>query len=77
MGHGVAVGRSRLLGLPAADAVQQTALLWPFGRLIANTAMHPGNLSLRPQSLPARMARSVRARCSSAGAVRRRYAHQR
>ena len=34
--------------LPAADA-QRVQQLWWFGRLIANTDMHTGNLSFRPQ----------------------------
>jgi hypothetical protein len=44
---------SRLLG--AAD-VQRIDHLWWFGRLIANTDMHTGNLSFRPQGPPAALA---------------------
>lgn len=36
-------------GLLAPDDVQRIAHLWWFGRLIANTDMHTGNLSFRPQ----------------------------
>lgn len=43
-------------GIVAAQAVEQTALLWAFGELIGNTDMHNGNLSflsrgLRPYEL--------------------------
>ena len=36
-----------------ADDVQRIAHLWWFGRLIANTDMHTGNLSFRPHGPPA------------------------
>lgn len=42
-------GRFRDAGLLAPADVDRIQLLWWFGRLIANTDMHTGNLSLRPQ----------------------------
>ena len=42
-------GRFAQAGLLSAEAVRQVELLWWFGRLIANSDMHTGNLSLRPQ----------------------------
>jgi HipA-like C-terminal domain len=41
------------LDLLGADDVQRIEHLWWFGRLIANTDMHTGNLSFRPQGPPA------------------------
>jgi hypothetical protein len=43
-------------GLLSTDDVQRTLHLWWFGRLIANTDMHTGNLSFRPQGPPAVLA---------------------
>ena len=43
--------RLATLGLLAPEQVQQIACLWWFGRLIANTDMHNGNLSFRPQGM--------------------------
>jgi HipA-like C-terminal domain len=37
------------LGLLSADDVQRIRHLWWFGRLIANSDMHTGNLSFKPQ----------------------------
>lgn len=42
-------GRLCGAGLLAAADVDRIQLLWWFGRLIANTDMHTGNLSFRPQ----------------------------
>ena len=42
-------GRLAAAGLLAADDVQRIQHLWWFGRLIANSDMHTGNLSFRPQ----------------------------
>lgn len=42
--------RLHALGLLCADVVQHIDHLWWFGRLIANTDMHTGNLSFRPQA---------------------------
>jgi len=42
------VRRFAATGLLAEAGVQQVAHLWWFGRLIANTDMHAGNLSFRP-----------------------------
>ncbi len=36
-------------GWLAVDALQQVALIWWFGRLIANSDMHEGNLSFQPR----------------------------
>ncbi len=41
-------GRFAALGLLGADDVQCVEYLWWFGRLIANSDMHTGNLSFRP-----------------------------
>ena len=41
--------RLAALGLLSADDVQRIEHLWWFGRLIANSDMHTGNLSFRPQ----------------------------
>ncbi|MEO8152981.1 MAG: type II toxin-antitoxin system HipA family toxin YjjJ [Rhizobacter sp.] len=41
--------RLAALGLLTTEQVQQVTHLWWFGRLIANTDMHTGNLSFRPQ----------------------------
>jgi hypothetical protein len=41
----------RALGLLDADAEAAIGLLWWFGRLIANTDMHAGNLSFRPRAV--------------------------
>jgi len=38
-----------LAGLLPGDDVERIRLLWWFGRLIANTDMHAGNVSFRPQ----------------------------
>jgi HipA-like C-terminal domain len=43
-------------GLLGADDVQRIEHLWWFGRLIANTDMHTGNLSFRPHGPPAAFA---------------------
>jgi HipA-like C-terminal domain len=45
--------RLHAIKLLGADDVQRTEHLWWFGRLLANTDMHPGNLSFRPQGPPA------------------------
>ena len=42
-------GRLSGLGLLAPADVERIQRLWWFGRLIANTDMHTGNLSFRPQ----------------------------
>lgn len=42
-------GRLNAAGLLGADDVQRVQHLWWFGRLIANSDMHTGNLSFRPQ----------------------------
>jgi hypothetical protein len=42
-------GRLHAAGWLAADDAESIARLWWFGRLIANTDMHTGNLSFRPQ----------------------------
>ena len=42
-------GRLQAIGLLAPDDVQRVQLLWWYGRLIANSDMHTGNLSFRPQ----------------------------
>jgi hypothetical protein len=44
------------MSLLDADDLQRTLHLWWFGRLIANTDMHTGNLSFRPQGTPAALA---------------------
>jgi AraC-like DNA-binding protein len=46
-------GRLNNIGLLGADDVQRVEHLWWFGRLIANTDMHTGNLSFRPHGPPA------------------------
>jgi AraC-like DNA-binding protein len=43
-------------GLIHAEDVQRIDHLWWFGRLIANTDMHTGNLSFRPEGPPATLA---------------------
>ncbi len=45
--------RLHAAGLLGADDVQRIEHLWWFGRLIANTDMHTGNLSFRPHGPPA------------------------
>lgn len=45
--------RLHAAGLLGADDVQRIEHLWWFGRLIANTDMHTGNLSFRPLGPPA------------------------
>jgi HipA-like C-terminal domain len=49
-------GRLNRAGLLSTDDVQRIEHLWWFGRLIANTDMHTGNLSFRPQGPPAMLA---------------------
>ena len=44
----VLAGRLQALGLLGAEAVERIQHLWWFGRLIANTDMHTGNLSFVP-----------------------------
>ena len=41
--------RFAAIGLVSSDDLQHIGLLWWFGRLIANSDMHTGNLSFRPQ----------------------------
>jgi len=43
------LARRAAAGLLVADDVQRIHHLWWFGRLIANSDMHTGNLSFRPQ----------------------------
>jgi hypothetical protein len=50
------VARLAALKLLTPDDVTATLHLWWFGRLIANSDMHPGNLSFRPQAGRLRLA---------------------
>ena len=44
-------GRFAAIGLVSAAELQRVAHLWWFGRLIANSDMHTGNLSFRPRDM--------------------------
>jgi hypothetical protein len=48
--------RFRMAGLLGADDADRIQHLWWFGRLIANTDMHSGNLSFRPHATPGKPA---------------------